>query len=193
MGIGAIIGTIFGVIVLLILIVGFWFFGIYNGLIQLRNATKNAWSNIDVQLKRRHDLIPNIVETVKGYAAHERQTLEAVTQARNIAVGSVGKGVDKQIQAEAGLSGALAKLFAVAEQYPNLKANENFLALQSQLAETENALSFARQVYNEAVLNLNNMIQMFPSNIVAGMFRFTLGTFFEITSPEEKETPKVKF
>ena len=122
---GAIIGIIVGVIVLLLVV---WLFATYNGLVRLRNQTKNAWSQIDVQLKRRHDLIPNLIETVKGYAAHERQTLEAVTQARNIAVGAVGKGVGEQAKAEGGLSGALARLFAVAEQYPNLKANENFLA-----------------------------------------------------------------
>jgi LemA protein len=159
----------------------------------LRNQTKNAWSQIDVQLKRRHDLIPNLVETVKGYAAHERQTLEAVIQARNSAVGAVGKGVGEQAKAEGGLSGALSKLFAVAEQYPNLKANENFLALQEELSSTENKISFSRQFYNDSVLQYNNKTQMAPSNIVAGMFGFKSGEFFQVETPAEREVPKVSF
>jgi LemA protein len=190
MGIGAIVGIIVGVIVLLLVV---WLFATYNGLVRLRNQTKNAWSQIDVQLKRRHDLIPNLVETVKGYAAHERQTLEAVTQARNIAVGAVGKGVGEQAKAEGGLSGALARLFAVAEQYPNLKANENFLALQEELSSTENKISFSRQFYNDSVLNYNNKTQTAPSNIVAGMFGFKSGEFFQVETPAEKEAPKVSF
>ena len=187
---GAIIGIIVGVIVLLLVV---WLFATYNGLVRLRNQTKNAWSQIDVQLKRRHDLIPNLIETVKGYAAHERQTLEAVTQARNIAVGAVGKGVGEQAKAEGGLSGALARLFAVAEQYPNLKANENFLALQEELSSTENKISFSRQFYNDSVLNYNNKTQTAPSNIVAGMFGFKASEFFEVTATEEREVPKVSF
>ena len=143
MSVGAIIGIIVGVVVV---IVALWLFVTYNGLVKLRNQTKNAWAQIDVQLKRRHDLIPNLVETVKGYAAHERQTFEEVTQARNMAVGAVGKGVGEQARAEVGLSGALSKLFAVAEQYPTLKANENFLARQEELSSTENKISFSRQV-----------------------------------------------
>jgi LemA protein len=190
MGIGAIVGIVIGVIVLLLVV---WLFATYNGLVRLRNQTRNAWSQIDVQLKRRHDLIPNLVETVKGYAAHERQTLEAVTQARNIAVGAVGKGVGEQAKAEGGLSGALARLLAVAEQYPNLKANENFLALQEELSSTENKISFSRQFYNDSVLGYNNKIQMAPSNIVAGMFGFKTGEFFEVTAQEEREAPKVSF
>ena len=187
---GAIIGIIVGVIVLLLVV---WLFATYNGLVRLRNQTKNAWSQIDVQLKRRHDLIPNLIETVKGYAAHERQTLEAVTQARNIAVGAVGKGVGEQAKAEGGLSGALSRLLAVAEQYPNLKANENFLALQEELSSTENKISFSRQFYNDSVLNYNNKTQTAPSNIVAGMFGFKSGEFFQVETPAEKEVPKVSF
>jgi LemA protein len=190
MGIGIIIAIVIGVLLLLLVV---WLFATYNGLVRLRNQTKNAWSQIDVQLKRRHDLIPNLVETVKGYAAHERQTLEAVTNARNIAVGAVGKGVGEQAKAEGELSGALARLLAVVEQYPNLKANQNFLALQEELASTENKISFSRQYYNDSVLNYNNKIQMAPSNIVAGMFGFKAGEFFEVTVPEEKEAPKVSF
>ena len=185
-----IVGIVIGVIVLMLII---WLFATYNGLVRLRNQTKNAWSQIDVQLKRRHDLIPNLIETVKGYAAHERQTLEAVTQARNIAVTAVGKGVGEQAKAEGGLSGALARLFAVAEQYPNLKANENFLALQEELSSTENKISFSRQFYNDSVLNYNNKTQTAPSNIVAGMFGFKASEFFEVTATEEREVPKVSF
>ena len=188
--VGMIIGIVIGVIVLVLVV---WVFGTYNGLVKLRNQTKNAWSQIDVQLKRRHDLIPNLVETVKGYAAHERQTLEAVIQARNTAVGAVGKGVGEQAKAEGGLSGALSKLFAVAEQYPNLKANENFLALQEELSSTENKISFSRQFYNDSVLQYNNKTQMAPSNIVAGMFGFKAGEFFQVETPAEKEVPKVSF
>ena len=190
MGVGAIVGIIVGVIVILLVV---WLFATYNGLVRLRNQTKNAWAQIDVQLKRRHDLIPNLVETVKGYAAHERQTLEAVIQARNTAVSAVGKGVGEQSKAEGGLSGALAKLFAVAEQYPNLKANENFLALQEELSSTENKISFSRQFYNDSVLQYNNKTQMAPSNIVAGMFGFKSGEFFQVETPAEKEAPKVSF
>ncbi|MFA5375754.1 MAG: LemA family protein [Dehalococcoidia bacterium] len=188
--VGAIIGIVIGVIVLVLII---WLFATYNGLVKLRNQTKNAWAQIDVQLKRRHDLIPNLVETVKGYAAHERQTLEAVIQARNTAVGAVGKGVGEQAKAEGGLSGALSKLFAVAEQYPNLKANENFLALQEELSSTENKISFSRQFYNDSVLQYNNKTQMAPSNIVAGMFGFKSGEFFEVEAAAEREAPKVSF
>ena len=190
MSVGAIIGIIVGVVVV---IVALWLFVTYNGLVKLRNQTKNAWAQIDVQLKRRHDLIPNLVETVKGYAAHERQTFEEVTQARNMAVGAVGKGVGEQARAEGGLSGALSKLFAVAEQYPTLKANENFLALQEELSSTENKISFSRQFYNDSILNYNNKIQMAPSNMVAGVFGFKTGEFFQVEAPEEKEAPKVSF
>ena len=190
MSVGAIIGIIVGVVVV---IVALWLFVTYNGLVKLRNQTKNAWAQIDVQLKRRHDLIPNLVETVKGYAAHERQTCEEVTQARNMAVGAVGKGVGEQARAEVGLSGALSKLFAVAEQYPTLKANENFLALQEELSSTENKISFSRQFYNDSILNYNNKIQMAPSNMVAGVFGFKTGEFFQVEAPEEKEAPKVSF
>ncbi len=190
MGPGAIVGIIVGVIVVLLLL----FFALqYNGLIGKRNEKDNAWSQIDVQLKRRHDLIPNLVETVKGYAAHERETLESVTSARNLAQGAIGKGVGAQSQAEAGLSGALSRLLAVAENYPDLKANQNFLALQEELSSTENKISFSRQYYNDSVLRYNNKVQMFPSNIVAGMTGFKLGEFFEVEAPAEREVPKVSF
>jgi LemA protein len=190
MPVAAIVGIVIGVILLLFVI---WLFATYNGLVRLRNQTKNAWSQIDVQLKRRHDLIPNLVETVKGYAAHERETLEAVTNARNIAVGAVGKGVGEQAKAEGQLKGALDRLLAVVESYPDLKANQNFLALQEELTSTENKISFSRQFYNDSVLNYNNKIQMAPSNIIAGIFGFKSGEFFEVPGAEEREAPKVSF
>ena len=186
----AVVGIVIGVIVVLLII------GIvvtYNGLVRLRNQMQNAWSQIDVQLKRRHDLIPNLVETVKGYASHERETLEAVTNARNMAQGAIGKGVGAQSKAEGALSGALAGLFAVAEAYPDLKANQNFLALQEELTSTENKIAFSRQFYNDSVLGYNNKTQMFPSNIIANMFSFSEGEFFEIEAPAEREVPKVSF
>ena len=165
----------------------------YNSLVRLRNQVQNAWAQIDVQLKRRHDLIPNLVETVKGYAKHERETLEAVTNARNLAQGAIGKGVGAQSRAEADLSGALSRLLAVVENYPDLKANQNFLALQEELTSTENKISFSRQFYNDSVLGYNNRTQMFPSNVVAGITGFKAGEFFEVEVAAEREAPKVSF
>jgi len=181
---------ILGVIVLLIFI----FIAIYNGLVGLRNQVKNAWSQIDVQLKRRYDLIPNLVETVKGYKIHERETLEAVTNARNMAqAASAAGGAAERGKLEGQLSSALGRLFAVAEAYPDLKASQNFLALQEELSSTENKISFARQFYNDAVLRYNNQTQMFPSSIIAGMAGFKAEQFFELTVPEERVAPKVSF
>jgi LemA protein len=193
MSAGVIVGIVFGV--LLLLAIGFilWVVGIYNALITLRNAVKNAWAQIEVQLKRRHDLIPNLVETVKGYAAHEHQTLQDVIQARNMAVSAVGKSIDTQMKAEGQLSQALGRLLLLQEAYPNLKANENFIALQEELTKTEHAIAFARQAYNEGVLQYNNQVQMFPSNIIAGMFHFALEKFFEVEDPKERNVPKVDF
>jgi LemA protein len=161
---------------LAVLLVGF-FVITYNRLVRLRNRTEAAWSQIDVQLERRHDLIPNLVETVKGYAAHERETLEAVTRARQQAVQATG--VEDKAQAENILTGALRQLFAVAEAYPDLKANENFLALQEELTGTESRIAFARQFYNEQVLAYDNSLEVFPSNLVAGMFNFQPRPYFE--------------
>ena len=180
---------IIGAIVLLIII----FIAIFNGLVRLRNQMKNAWAQIDVQLKRRYDLIPNLVETVKGYKIHERETLEAVTKARNIAQQASSAGAGERSKVEGELSSALARLMVVVEQYPDLKANQNFLALQEELTSTENKISFSRQFFNDSVLNYNNKIQMFPSNIVASMGGFKAGEFFEVTVPEEKLAPKVSF
>ena len=149
----------------------------YNGLVRLRNRIDNAWAQIDVQLRRRYDLIPNLVETVKGYAAHERETFEAVTQARANAIDA--RGVGEQAQAENLITGALKSLFAVAEAYPELKANQNFLALQEELSGTEGRIAYARQFYNDAVLKLNTKIQSFPSNILARAFGFREREYFE--------------
>jgi LemA protein len=181
--------VIVGIVVILLII----FVATYNGLVRLRNQTKNAWAQIDVQLKRRHDLIPNLVETVKGYKNFERETLEAVTKARNIAVQASSAGAAERGKVEGELSGALARLLAVVERYPDLKANQNFLALQEELASTENKISFSRQYYNDSILNYNNQTQMFPSNIIASMTGFKAGEFFEVTAAEEREAPKVSF
>jgi len=165
--------------------------GIYNALVRLRNQVDNAWSQIDVQLKRRHDLIPNLIETAKGYMRHERGTFEAVTQARSQAMGA--KTVAEASKAEGALGEALSKFMLVVENYPDLKANQNFLALQEELTGTENRIAFARQSYNDQVLFYNNKIQMFPSNIIAGMFAFGKREFFEIEVAAEREVPKVSF
>ena len=165
--------------------------GIYNSLIQLKNQVKNAWSQIDVQLKRRHDLIPNLVETAKGYMQHERDTLENITKARSQAMDA--KNIPDRAKAEGELSGALSKFLLVVENYPNLKANQNFLALQEELTSTENKIAFSRQAYNDQVLFFNNKIQMFPSNIIAQMFNFKAGEFFQVEDKAEREAPKVSF
>jgi LemA protein len=149
----------------------------YNSLVRTRNRTDDSWSQIDVQLRRRYDLIPNLVETVKGYAAHERQTFEAVTQART--QGMNAQGVAEQAQAENMITGALKSLFAVAEAYPELKANQNFLALQEELTATEGRISYARQFYNDTVLKLNTKVQTFPTNVLAGVFGFKTREYFE--------------
>jgi len=181
--------VVLGIIVLLLI----FFVANYNGLVKLRNQKDNAWAQIDVQLKRRYDLIPNLVETVKGYTTHERETLEAVTNARNLAQQTASGDVGARSKAEGELSGALSRLLAVVENYPDLKANQNFLALQEELTSTENKISFSRQYFNDSVLRLNNKVQMFPSNIIAGMTGFKLGEFFEVTIAVEREAPKVSF
>jgi LemA protein len=180
---------IVGIVVILLIIL----MATYNGLVRLRNQVKNAWAQIDVQLKRRHDLIPNLVETVKGYMKFERETLEAVTKARNLAQQMTSSGAGERAKAEGELSSALARLLAVVERYPDLKANQNFLALQEELTSTENKISFSRQYYNDSVMKYNNQTQMFPSNIVAGMMSFKASEFFEVTVAEERAAPKVSF
>ena len=178
---------IVGVIVLLIIM---FVIGTYNSLIKLRNMVKDQWYQIDVLLKRRADLIPNLVETVKGYASHEKETLDAVITARNKVVSS--SSTHDEMAANNELTGALSKLFALSEAYPDLKANTNFLDLQANLKETEDKISFARQFYNDAVLSYKNKLELFPSNIVASIFGFKPEEFFEATEAD-KEVPKVKF
>ena len=174
-----------------LLLIALWAVGAYNGLVRLRVLCENGWSQIDVQLKRRYDLIPNLVETVKGYAGHEKDTLERVTKARQQAIDA--SSIKDQGMAENMLTGALRQLFALSEAYPDLKANQNFMQLQEELASTENKISFARQYYNDTVSQFNTRCQQFPSNIIAGMFHFTQREFFELEDAAAKEAPKVKF
>lgn len=177
------------VAVIVLLILG-WVVGTYNSLITLRNRINDQWAQIDVQLKRRADLIPNLVETVKGYATHEKETLDAVISARNQVVGA--KTTEEEMKASGELTQALGRLMVVAEAYPELKANANFSQLQAELSETEDKIQYARQFYNDAVLNYQNKCQMFPSNIIAGMFHFEKKAFFE-ANEKDKEVPQVKF
>jgi LemA protein len=182
-----------GVLIFLAVIAAviFWVIGMYNRLIALRNRIENAWSQIDVQLKRRVDLIPNLVETVKGYAAHEKETFERVIQARSALV-NAGGDVKAQGEADAMLTGALKSLFAVAEAYPDLKANQNFLNLQEELTSAEDRVAYARQFYNDSVLSYNTQIQKFPTVLLAGWFHFEKREFFD-AAPEDTETPQVQF
>jgi LemA protein len=186
----------------LLVVAAFWAMGIYNGLITARNAFKNAFAQIDVQLTRRHDLIPNLVEVAKGYMAHERDTLEAVVKARAAAVSGLAAakaapgdaGAMQQLgAAEQGLAGALSRLMVVSEQYPDLKANQNMMQLSEELTSTENRVAFARQAFNDSVMAYNNRREVFPSNILAGMFNFAAAALLEITEPAKREAPKVSF
>lgn len=167
-----------------------WFIATYNGFIRLINRTKEAWADIDVQLKRRYDLIPNLVDTVKGYATHEKETLQRVTEARTNAMNATGTA--EKAQAENMLSDTLKSLFAVSENYPDLKANENFLELQRELSDTENKIQAARRFYNTNVRDLNTMVEQFPANIVAGIFKFTQNDFFELADDEQEARDPVK-
>ncbi len=169
----------------------FWVIAAYNGLVQQRQQTRNSWSQIDVQLKRRHDLIPNLVETAKGYLKHERETLEAVVRARQVAVDA--KTVAEHGQAEGRLSSTLRSLFAVAESYPELKANENMVKLQEELASTENRIGFARQHYNDTVSTYNTRVESFPINILANAFSFRMAEYFEVEDEAERAPVKVQF
>jgi LemA protein len=178
------------VILIIVLVVAGWFVLAYNGLVTGRNRVDNAWGQVEVQLKRRHDLIPNLVETVKGYAGHERETLERVVQARNQAV-SAG-GPQQAAQAENLLTGALRQLFALAEAYPQLRASENFSSLQDQLGETENQVAVSRQIYNDSVLSYNNKVQTIPTNLVASITGFRTREFFD-APPDADQAPQVRF
>ncbi len=186
----------------IIVVVILYAVGIYNALVNLRNRVKNAFAQIDVQLTRRYDLIPNLIEAVKGYMKHERETLEAVINARNTAVSSLeaakadpsnGDAIMKLGAAEGLLGGALGRLFALSEAYPDLKANQNMMQFQEELSSTENKVAFSRQAFNDAVLSYNNKAENFPNNIIAGMFRFELSSFLEIQSEEKREVPDVSF
>ena len=182
------------VTVVVVLVPLIWWISVYNRITNLKNTTKESWSDIDVELKRRYDLIPNLVETVKGYMKHEQETLENVVKARQQAVDLQNAGnIGELMKADGALTQSLGRLFAVAEGYPDLKANQNMLNLQEELATTENRIGFSRQAYNDAVMKMNNGIEQFPSNIVAGMFNFKQGEFFEVDSPEERKNVKVSF
>jgi len=179
------------IVLIIIAVFAFFVIGLYNGLVQLRNRCENSWAQVDVQLRRRYDLIPNLVETVKGYAAHEKEVFQKVTEARTQAMGAGTVG--EQGKAENMLSGALKSLFAVAEAYPDLKANQNFMMLQEELAGTESKIAYARQFYNDTVMKFNTKQQVFPSNIIANMFNFQEREYFEIAEAEAKEPVKVQF
>ena len=194
--------SILGVIGLIAVILLILVIGVYNGLVRLRNVFKNAFAQIDVQLKRRHDLIPNLVDTAKGYMSHERETLDAVISARNMAdsarqaaASNPGdpNSLSKLAQAEAGLGGVMGRLFAVAEAYPDLKANQNMMQLSEELTTTENKVAFARQAYSDSVMSFNTKREVFPNNIIAGMFNFNEAALFEIEDEAEKQAPKVEF
>jgi LemA protein len=190
------------VLLVLIVVVGFWAVGLYNGLVASRNGYKNAFAQIDVQLTRRHDLIPNLVETAKGYMKHERETLEAVIQARNSAVSGLAAAktnpgdpaaMQQLGSSEAVLTQTLGRLFALSESYPDLKANQNMMQLSEELSSTENKVAFARQAYNDAVMSYNNKREMFPGSVVANMFQFQPAELLKIESEEKREVPKVAF
>ena len=190
------------VFLVVIVLIAFYFIGQYNSLVTARNAFKNAFAQIDVQLTRRYDLIPNLVETVKGYIKHERETLEAVIRARNTAFAGLkaaasdpgnAAAVSQLAGAESALGSALGRLFAVAEAYPDLKANQNMMQLSEELTSTENKVAFARQAYNDAVMTYNNKREVFPSSVVAGMFAFAPAQLLDIAKPEAREAPKVSF
>jgi LemA protein len=193
---------IVGILFAVILVLGLWVMGIYNALVSLRNRFKNAFAQIDVQLKRRYDLIPNLVETAKGYLKHERETLEAVIKARNIAQAAAqsaaanpadANAMKSLVSAEAGLGGALSRLMVVSEQYPDLKANQNMMQLTEELTSTENKVSFARQAYNDSVMSYNTTRETFPNVIFSGMFGFHPAELFKIEDPTERAAPKVQF
>lgn len=180
----------FYLFICIVALIVIYFIGGYNSLVSLRNQVKNAWAQVDVQLKRRYDLIPNLIETVKGYMGHEKETLENITKSRSQALNATG--VSEKIQAEQGLDQALNRFNVVVENYPELKANQNFMELQEELTATENKIAFARQAYNDQVYFLNNKIQMFPSNMIAGMFGFGDAAYYRIEE-NEREAPRVSF
>lgn len=179
------------IILIILVVLALWVAGVFNGLVSARNRVKEAWSDIDVQLKRRYDLIPNLVETVKGYASHEQETFDRVIKARSAAMGA--QTVEDHAKAENALSGALKSLFALAEAYPQLRAVESFTQLQGELTDTEDKIQAARRFYNSNVVVLNNKIEQFPTNVIAGMFGFAKEKFFELGAESEREPVKVAF
>lgn len=185
------LGVVLGAIVIIALGLGLWMMGIYNGLVTLRNQIENAWAQVDVQLKRRYDLIPNLVETVKGYAKHESSTLEKVIKARQIAIDA--SNVKDQAAAENMLTGTLRSIMALSESYPDLKANAQFSQLQNELTDTEAKIAYARQFYNDSVMQYTTKMQIFPANLVAGMFHFPTKDYFELTDEQQREPVKVQF
>jgi LemA protein len=193
---------VLGVLLVFVVVLGLWVAGNYNSLVTLRNRFKNAFAQIDVQLKRRYDLIPNLVEVAKGYLKHERETLEAVIAARNTAYAASkaaaanpadAAAMKSLLGAESGLAGAMSRLMVVAEQYPDLKANQNMMQLTEEMTSTENKISFARQAYNDSVMVYNTTRESFPTNLIAGMFNFAEAQLFQIENATEREAPKVKF
>ena len=192
--------TILAVLAGLVLVVAFWVIGIYNGLVKLRNLYRNAFAQIDVQLKRRYDLIPNLVETAKSFMKHEKETLEGVIEARNMASSARqsantedASSMGALMAAEGGLGGALGRLFALSEAYPDLKSNANMMQVSEELTTTENKIAFSRQAYNDAVTQYNTQTEVFPSSLIAGMFNFGTATLFEVTEESEREAVKVEF
>jgi len=192
--------TILAVLAGLVLVVAFWVIGIYNGLVKLRNLYRNAFAQIDVQLKRRYDLIPNLVETAKGFMKHEKETLEGVIEARNMASSARqsantedASSMGALMAAEGGLGGALGLLFALSEAYPDLKSNVNMMQVSEELTSTENKIAFSRQAYNDAVTQYNTQTEVFPSSLIAGIFNFGTATLFEVTEESEREAVKVEF
>jgi LemA protein len=180
------------IIIVVLFVLGILVTILYNGLVGARNEAKNAWSAIEVQLKRRHDLIPNLIESVKGYAAHERQTLDEVVRARQQAAAFKGS-IEERAKIENALTQSLRSLFALAEAYPDLKANQNFIALQEELASTENKIGFSRQYYNDAAMRYKNRVEMFPGNLIANMFNFQAEPFFQLEEAGDRAVPQVKF
>ena len=192
--------TILAVLAGLVLVVAFWVIGIYNGLVKLRNLYRNAFAQIDVQLKRRYDLIPNLVETAKSFMKHEKETLEGVIEARNMASSARqsantedASSMGALMAAEGGLGGALGRLFALSEAYPDLKSNANMMQVSEELTTTENKIAFSRQAYNDAVTQYNTQTEVFPSSLIAGIFNFGTATLFEVTEESEREAVKVEF
>ncbi len=192
--------TILAVLAGLVLVVAFWVIGIYNGLVKLRNLYRNAFAQIDVQLKRRYDLIPNLVETAKSFMKHEKETLEGVIEARNMASSARqsantedASSMGALMAAEGGLGSALGRLFALSEAYPDLKSNVNMMQVSEELTSTENKIAFSRQAYNDAVTQYNTQTEVFPSSLIAGMFNFGTATLFEVTEESEREAVKVEF